>query len=59
MIWKDEAFNLWKTQWYNLYPKESTSGEIIKSIFKNYYLVFVVENDYIYGDLYKIFNSIS
>lgn len=55
LIWKDEAFGLWQSQWKNCYPTDSKSAEIIDFIIKNYYLVFIVENDYIYGDLYHIF----
>jgi len=52
LVWKDEAFQLWLTEWASLYPKNSTSTQVIQSIVDAWYLVSVVENDYISGNLF-------
>lgn len=44
--WKDEAFELWKHPWGNLYPEGSQSRKIIDHIFDSYYLVNLVDNDF-------------
>lgn len=48
--WKDEAFDLWQQQWGRLYPNGSASKLVIESIYKNYYLVNLVDNDFIKGN---------
>lgn len=49
-FWKDEAFELWKVQWQSLYPEKSKSSEIIDSIYENFVLVNLVDNDFIKGN---------
>lgn len=49
-FWKDEAFDLWQQQWGKLYPDDSPSRLIIDDICKNYYLVNLVDNDFIKGN---------
>lgn len=51
---QDEAFQLWTEDWANLYEKGSRSYKIIEDIVDNWYLVSVVENDYVHGDLFKV-----
>lgn len=46
-FWKDEAFDLWQQRWGKLYPQGSTSRLIIDDICKNYYLVNLVDNDFV------------
>lgn len=55
MIWKSEAFELWMTDWASLYAKESSSYKLIQDIHDNYFLVNLVENDYVHGDIFRIF----
>jgi methylenetetrahydrofolate reductase (NADPH) len=55
MIWKDEAFRLWLDDWADLYAKDSDSYKIIQRIYDEYYLVNVVENDYVAGKLFDYF----
>lgn len=55
LIWKDEAFGLWKTGWSDLYEKDSESEKVLEEIASSYYLVNVVENDYKNGDIFSIF----
>jgi len=46
-VWSEEAFSLWKTAWMNLYHFESEGFKIIEDIYQNFYLVAVLDNDYI------------
>ena len=58
-VWKDEAFSLWLSEWATLYNEESRSSELIHEIHKTYYLVNVVDHDFINGDIFDIFETIS
>jgi methylenetetrahydrofolate reductase (NADPH) len=55
MIWKDEAFDLWLNEWRSLYPEASAPWELLTKIYNEFFLVNVVENDYVSGDIYKVF----
>jgi len=55
MIWKDEAFDLWLQEWRNLYPERSKPWDLLTNIHDHYFLVNVVENDFVHGDIYKLF----
>lgn len=57
-IWKEEAFALWKSKWQQLYEKESVSWTLIEEVHNTYYLVNVVDNDYIHGDLFEFFKTL-
>jgi methylenetetrahydrofolate reductase (NADPH) len=57
LVWKDEAFGLWESQWGALYPKGSPSAGVIETIVSSYYLVTVVDNDYVAGDLFSLLVS--
>lgn len=46
-VWKDEAFGLWYEQWGKLYSEDSESYKLIQYICNNYYLVNLVDNDYV------------
>lgn len=56
LIWKKDAFNHWTSIWGSLYDKKCESYNLLKNIQNSYYLVFIVSNDYINGDIYEIFN---
>lgn len=58
LAWKPEAFSLWRSYWLEIYPEESTSRNIIKNIHDTYWLVSVVDNDYIAGDIFAIFKDL-
>lgn len=50
MWWAEEAFSLWKTVWLPLYKEGSpTSRALIEEIYDTYYLVAVIDNDFIGG----------
>jgi len=55
-IWKDEAFSLWLEEWRSLYDKKSDSWKLLSWIHDNYFLVNVVENDFVSGNIYRIFD---
>ena len=51
-VWKDEAFGLWLSEWGSLYEEGSPSRELLQSIHDTWWLVSVVDNDYVSGDLF-------
>uniref|UniRef100_A0A6U4TV69 MTHFR SAM-binding regulatory domain-containing protein n=1 Tax=Hemiselmis andersenii TaxID=464988 RepID=A0A6U4TV69_HEMAN len=56
-VWKDEAFGLWNTQWKSLYPAGSASAGVIQQIHDTYYLVTVVDNDFVNGNIFAPFSD--
>jgi len=51
LIWKDEAFNLWN-EWIKIYDdveneNDKISSALLKSIQNEYYLMTIVENDFV------------
>lgn len=54
---QDEAFQLWTTEWARLYDKASQSHKVITEIASTWFLVSVVDNDYVSGDLFKWFEQ--
>lgn len=57
LAWKDEAFALW-SQWKSIYDTESKSHKLIQEIHDTYYLVNVVDNDYVKGDMFAFFSKL-
>lgn len=57
MVWKDEAFQAWEAEWASLYPEEDPSRGILKEIKETYFLVSLVDNDYINGDIFTVFEN--
>jgi len=57
-IWKDEAFGLWHSQWASLYPEGSESRKVVTNIADTYYLVTIIENNFISGNIFAIFDEI-
>jgi methylenetetrahydrofolate reductase (NADPH) len=57
-VWKDEAFALWKSQWSSIYEEGSTSKKLIDNIVDSWWLVNVVDNDFIKGDIFAIFDQV-
>ncbi|XP_062212821.1 methylenetetrahydrofolate reductase (NADH) 1 [Phragmites australis] len=58
MVWKDEAFEIWTRGWASLFPEGDSSRELLEKVQKGYYLVSLVDNDYIHGDLFAVFKEI-
>lgn len=57
MIWKDEAFSCWVDEWAFIYGLDSDSYKFIEKVKNNFYLMNVVDNDFVNGNLYNIFND--
>lgn len=58
MVWKDEAFSLWLKNWAVIYEPDSRASALIHSVHDNYFLVSVVDNDFMHGNIYSIFDAI-
>lgn len=56
--WKSEAFSVWTDVWGDLYPEGGQSRSVLKGLQETSYLVNVVDNDFVGGDLYAIFKKI-
>jgi methylenetetrahydrofolate reductase (NADPH) len=55
-VWKDEAFAIWRDEWAALYEQGSASRKLLEEIADTWWLVSVVDNDYVEGgDLCAIF----
>ena len=57
-VWKDEAFGLWKT-WAEVYEDGSEAANVLSKVYDTYYLMSIVENDYVGGDLFSVFDAVS
>ncbi|KAL5549745.1 hypothetical protein UlMin_004976 [Ulmus minor] len=63
LVWKDEAFEIWSRGWASLYPEDDPSKKVLEESYSlivlrvqnNYFLVSLVDNDYINGDLFAVF----
>ena len=53
LIWKDEAFGLWINDWASIYNEKSDSCNLLHQIHDSYFLVNIVDNDFINGDMIK------
>lgn len=58
LVWKDEAFDAFMDEWASLYPEEDASRKVLQEVHDSYYLVSVVDNDYIHGDLFAVFSDL-
>ncbi|XP_021752218.1 methylenetetrahydrofolate reductase 2-like [Chenopodium quinoa] len=58
MIWKDEAFEIWSRSWAQLYPEGDSSKKLLEEVQNSYYLVSLVDNDYVSGDLFSVFATL-
>mgnify|MGYP001082917213 FL=1 len=57
-IWKDEAFELCTSQWASIYEEGSVSRQIIETIHDTYFLVNIVDNDYINCKMLDMFERL-
>jgi len=48
-VWSKEAFKLWVDSWAGLYDDESESSGLLYDIHDTYYLVAMIDNDYVGG----------
>lgn len=61
LIWAEEAYALWTSTWLSLYDFDSVSYELIENIRDTYYLVAIIDNDYVSDDnhlIHQICNTI-
>ncbi|KAK9725304.1 hypothetical protein RND81_05G135100 [Saponaria officinalis] len=58
MVWKDEAFEIWSRSWASLYPEADSSKNLLGEVQGSYYLVSLVDNDYVKGDLFSVFSNL-
>ena len=49
-MWAEEAFSLWTSMWLNLYEFDTPSFDLIETIRDTFFLVAIIDNDYIRGD---------
>ncbi len=57
-VWKEEAFSLWMSMWGELYPTGSRSRELLEHVQDTFYLVNVVDNDFVNGDIWTLLDEI-
>lgn len=57
-IWKDEAFEIWRQEWGTLYPEGSEARELLERIHDSYWLLNLIENDYVGGDIFAVFREL-
>ncbi|KAK4534421.1 hypothetical protein CDCA_CDCA01G0446 [Cyanidium caldarium] len=63
--WSKEAFALWIQNWASIYdheqgtPAEQRSVQLIRDIHDTFWLVNVVDNNFVSGDIFKVFALIS
>lgn len=57
-VWKDEAFALWKSLWASLYPEGTPTRQLMDNIINSYFLVSVVDNDLVNGNIFAVFNQV-
>lgn len=57
-VWKEEAFALWRAAWASAYSSDSSSHRNIMTIHDTYFLVNVVDNDFIKGNIFEIFDLV-
>eukprot|EP01135_Chromosphaera_perkinsii_P004436 Nk52_evm14s281 gene=Nk52_evmTU14s281 len=54
VVWKDEAFQLWKIHWLNWYKEGGAPFVLLSEMIKSYYLVNIVDNDFFESNLFEM-----
>ena len=57
LVWKNEAFDLWESSWASLYDEDSRSRQLLDEIRSTFFLVNIVDHDFVGGDIFAIFRS--
>jgi len=57
-VWKDEAFALWRSNWLIMYQEGSKSFKLLETMITSYYLVALLDNNYIDGDIFILFEEV-
>jgi methylenetetrahydrofolate reductase (NADPH) len=53
--WSAEAFELW-SMWQDVLPADSDARKLLQELKDSWFLVSLVENDYVSGDVYRMFS---
>lgn len=56
-VWSQESFSLWVKAWAALYDDETDTSGLLYEIHDTYYLVALIENDYVESDIFAIFDE--
>jgi len=59
VVWKDEAFALWKSRWAKVYEEGTIARALIDGVIDSYFLVNIVDNNYVDADLFHIFELVT
>jgi len=59
LVWSQEAFQLWTDAWASLYDDETESSALLYDIHDTYYLVAIIDNEYIDSTLYQFMLDLS
>mmetsp|Transcript_29453 Transcript_29453/g.70821 ORF Transcript_29453/g.70821 Transcript_29453/m.70821 type:complete len:246 (-) Transcript_29453:411-1148(-) len=57
-VWKEEAFEMWESTWMSIYTEGSAARALLKTIHSTYYHVYIVDNDFVNGDLFQLFSQV-
>lgn len=57
-VWRKEAFQLWCDLWASLYPEDSKSAELLHQMHDKYFLVAIINHNYIVDDLWEWLHDI-
>jgi hypothetical protein len=52
---QDECFGLWHSRWIELVEEGSSSRTFLERCYNEYWLVNLVDNDYVHGDIFSTF----
>lgn len=58
VVWSEEAFQLWTDAWASLYDDETDSSALLYDVHDSYFLVAIVDNDFIDSQLYSYFDAV-
>lgn len=56
--WREEAFCVWISDWGRIYDKNSDAFKYLEHIHNNFYLVNILENDFVAGSLESVFEKV-
>lgn len=56
--WAEECFNLWRTRWIDFVEEGSASRLFLEKCYNTYWLVNLVDNDFVQGDIFSIFSDV-
>jgi len=59
VVWKDEAYAVWRSGWANKYPESSPSRALLDSTINSFFLVNIVDNNYIDSDIFQLFTEVA